>query len=113
MPHNSSVESKELAFALCLACVILAFPQLFSRSAPSASSLSPTRPPTGLPDLIVDQASLRQHWVVRVEDLPASFAAYRRVVLRRARTRCCASPSRHQTSATLTSRSVTRTTTFE
>src|SRR5262245_24635335 len=28
-----------------------------------------------LPDLIVDQASLRQHWVVRVEDLPASFCS--------------------------------------
>ena len=26
-------------------------------------------------DLIVDQASLRQHWVVRVEDLPASFCS--------------------------------------
>lgn len=28
-----------------------------------------------LPDLIVDQESLRQHWVVRVEDLPASFCS--------------------------------------
>lgn len=28
---------------------------------------------TGLPDLIVDQASLRQHWVVRTENLPATF----------------------------------------
>ncbi len=28
-----------------------------------------------LPDLIVDQASLRQHWVVRVEDLPATFCS--------------------------------------
>jgi len=27
------------------------------------------------PDLIVDQASLRQHWVVRTEDLPASFCS--------------------------------------
>src|SRR5262245_29970046 len=27
------------------------------------------------PDLIVDQASLRQHWVVRVEDLPAGFCS--------------------------------------
>jgi len=36
------------------------------------------KPPSvgpGLPDLIVDQASLRQHWVVRVEDLPASFCS--------------------------------------
>lgn len=28
-----------------------------------------------MPDLIVDQGSLRQHWVVRVEDLPASFCS--------------------------------------
>jgi len=28
-----------------------------------------------LPDLIVDQAALRQHWVVRVEDFPASFCS--------------------------------------
>jgi len=30
---------------------------------------------SGKPDLIVDQASLRQHWVVRTEDLPASFCS--------------------------------------
>jgi hypothetical protein len=30
---------------------------------------------SGLPDLIVDQAALRQHWVVRVEDLPATFCS--------------------------------------
>jgi hypothetical protein len=30
---------------------------------------------TGLPDLIVDQGALRQHWVVRVEDLPATFCS--------------------------------------
>src|SRR5438876_7762927 len=30
---------------------------------------------TGMPDLIVDQAALRQHWVVRVEDLPATFCS--------------------------------------
>ena len=29
----------------------------------------------GLPDLIVDQAALRQHWVVRIEDLPATFCS--------------------------------------
>ncbi len=28
-----------------------------------------------LPDLIVDQGSLRQHWVTRVEDFPASFCS--------------------------------------
>ena len=31
--------------------------------------------PKPLPDLIVDQASLRQHWVVRTEDLPADFCS--------------------------------------
>src|SRR2546426_3678661 len=30
---------------------------------------------SGKPDLIVDQASLRQHWVVRTENLPASFCS--------------------------------------
>jgi Lysyl oxidase len=29
----------------------------------------------GMPDLIVDQASLRQHWVVRTENLPAEFCS--------------------------------------
>jgi len=29
----------------------------------------------GLPDLVVDQGSLRQHWVVRTEDFPASFCS--------------------------------------
>jgi hypothetical protein len=33
------------------------------------------RSQTNLPDLIVDQESLRQHWVVRVEDLLASFCS--------------------------------------
>jgi hypothetical protein len=37
--------------------------------APSAAAAQ------ALPDLIVDQASLRQHWVVRVEDLPAEFCS--------------------------------------
>ena len=31
--------------------------------------------PGGMPDLIVDQASLRQHWVVRTENLPAEFCS--------------------------------------
>jgi Lysyl oxidase len=30
---------------------------------------------SGRPDLIVDQASLRQHWVVRTENLPAGFCS--------------------------------------
>ncbi|MBI2686253.1 MAG: hypothetical protein HYX27_08050 [Acidobacteria bacterium] len=32
-------------------------------------------PSDPLPDLIVDQGSLRQHWVTRVEDLPATFCS--------------------------------------
>jgi hypothetical protein len=31
--------------------------------------------PSGKPDLIVDQAALRQHWVVRTEDLPSTFCS--------------------------------------
>ena len=31
--------------------------------------------PTALPDLIVDQAALRQHWIVRDENLKASFCS--------------------------------------
>jgi lysyl oxidase len=31
--------------------------------------------PVPMPDLIVDQSSLRQHWVVRTENLPASFCS--------------------------------------
>ena len=30
---------------------------------------------SGKPDLIVDQAALRQHWVVRTENLPADFCS--------------------------------------
>src|SRR5262249_1277710 len=47
-------------------------PQLTMQST-SAGSSTPGQ--TELPDLIVDQASLRQHWVVRVEDFPAEFCS--------------------------------------
>lgn len=40
----------------------------------AAIAQSPGAQPA-LPDLIVDQATLRQHWVVRVEDLPADFCS--------------------------------------
>lgn len=40
----------------------------------AAIAQSPGAQPA-LPDLIVDQAMLRQHWVVRVEDLPADFCS--------------------------------------
>src|SRR5499426_4919936 len=41
---------------------------------PSANESKKAKQPP-LPDLIVDQARLRQHWVVRVEDLPAEFCS--------------------------------------
>src|SRR5262245_52196283 len=66
---------KRLPVLLQVSCVVLAaimFPQLTMQSA-SASLPGPA--PTLLPDLIVDQASLRQHWVVRVEDFPAEFCS--------------------------------------
>src|SRR6185503_20343520 len=48
----------------------VALPQLTARA---TSSTNPVQ--TALPDLIVDQATLRQHWVVRVEDFPADFCS--------------------------------------
>lgn len=52
----------------CMTVALLVLPQP-TQQAMSAGS------PTALPDLIVDQASLRQHWVVRVEDFPADFCS--------------------------------------
>lgn len=61
--------------ALCLALGLVVAPQAaftgYTPKALAASALAPT----ALPDLIVDQGSLRQHWVVRVEDLRASFCS--------------------------------------
>src|SRR5262249_3323664 len=56
----------------CLITAVVMFPQLTMQST-SAGSSTPGQ--TELPDLIVDQASLRQHWVVRVEDFPAEFCS--------------------------------------
>lgn len=42
---------------------------LFAALAPSRARAQ------ALPDLIVDQAALRQHWVVRLENLPATFCS--------------------------------------
>ena len=50
----------------------MVFPQVTKLGA-SANSLRLV--PAARPDLIVDQASLRQHWVVRVEDFPAEFCS--------------------------------------
>jgi len=60
---------------LFLVAAGLVFPQLTARSAPATKSGRAGLMPAGLPDLIVDQAALRQHWVVRVEDLPATFCS--------------------------------------
>ena len=47
----------------------LALLVLFAALAPSRARAQ------ALPDLIVDQAALRQHWVVRLENLPATFCS--------------------------------------
>jgi hypothetical protein len=51
------------------------FPQLKGKLLSRLSAVAPAAQAAGLPDLIVDQATLRQHWVVRVEDLPADFCS--------------------------------------
>ncbi|HYY43435.1 MAG TPA: lysyl oxidase family protein [Pyrinomonadaceae bacterium] len=60
------------------ACALALFPQVKGRSAAHSTKAKPAvavPAVAGLPDLIVDQATLRQHWVVRVEDLPAEFCS--------------------------------------
>src|SRR5258705_8585325 len=61
-PHMKQNIVISLSAALLVAAALL--------FAPNATGQS-----SGKPDLIVDQASLRQHWVVRTEDLPASFCS--------------------------------------
>lgn len=59
-------------FALTLAF----FPQLKGKLSSRLSVIAPTaEAAAALPDLIVDQATLRQHWVVRTEDLPSNFCS--------------------------------------
>lgn len=41
----------------------------------AAAASTPTPSRAGLPDLIVDQATLRSHWVTRFESFPASFCS--------------------------------------
>jgi len=60
---------------VCLVMTALVFPQITAQNAGSTTTTRATALPTGQPDLIVDQAALRQHWVVRVENLPASFCS--------------------------------------
>ena len=60
---------------VCLVMTALVFPQITAQNASSTNSATANALPPGQPDLIVDQGALRQHWVVRVEDLPASFCS--------------------------------------
>src|SRR4030095_12213298 len=73
--EEKTTMKKWLLLALTSIGVVLAT-MLFSQLAPPATSARSVSPvPAAKPDLIVDQASLRQHWVVRVEDFPAEFCS--------------------------------------
>jgi hypothetical protein len=54
---------------------LVVFPRLTPQSTSSAYNPNASPVPAAKPDLIVDQSSLRQHWVVRVEDFPAEFCS--------------------------------------
>jgi hypothetical protein len=56
-----------LAAAACVAAAVVA--------APHVSALAVPAPTAGVADLIVRSDVLRDHWVVRVEDLPATFCS--------------------------------------
>lgn len=58
--------------AICLALGVTLAPQM---SATFASATARVNPQQGLPDLIVRSDVLRDHWVVRIEDLPAEFCS--------------------------------------
>jgi len=60
---------------VCLILGLATFQHAGLLSTPSANEAKSKAKQASLPDLIVDQATLRQHWVVRVEDLPASFCS--------------------------------------
>src|SRR5499426_398873 len=60
---------------ICLILGLALLQHVSPYSTPSAKDSKSKAKQTPLPDLIVDQARLRQHWVVRVEDLPASFCS--------------------------------------
>lgn len=68
---------RQVPIFLIAICMVLAvvLPQPIARATSSNSSLGASPVQAGLPDLIVDQATLRQHWVVRVEDFPADFCS--------------------------------------
>jgi hypothetical protein len=58
--------------AICLALGVTLAPQM-SATLASATIMTASQP--GLPDLIVRSDVLRDHWVVRVENLPAEFCS--------------------------------------
>src|SRR5215475_13350847 len=60
---------------ICLILGLALFRQVGLHSTPSANEAKSNAKQNPLPDLIVDQSSLRQHWVVRVEDLPSEFCS--------------------------------------
>src|SRR5215470_6958342 len=69
---------KRIAFsavAVILMAGALVFPRLYVQSSSATESAKPRAALSLMPDFIVDQAALRQHWVVRVEDLPATFCS--------------------------------------
>lgn len=61
-----------LLAVICLALGVTVAPQM-SATMTSATARAATQ--QGLPDLIVRSDVLRNHWVVRVEDLPAEFCS--------------------------------------
>ncbi len=63
-----------LAKASAVVGLLLAVSLLRAPAARATSSTASTDG-AGQPDLIVDQGSLRQHWVVRVEDFPATLCS--------------------------------------
>jgi hypothetical protein len=63
---RTPVSRLPLRLAPLALAIALASPAAAVKSLPDGS---------GKPDLIVDQGSLRQHWVTRVEDFPASFCS--------------------------------------
>ena len=48
---------------------------MYSRSGTSLETTAAAAPPVALPNLIVRSDVLRDHWVVRTEDLPATFCS--------------------------------------
>ncbi|MCA1591952.1 MAG: hypothetical protein LC754_04730 [Acidobacteria bacterium] len=62
-----------LAIGCCMLALVFTARPGIRLSVSAKNSAAPA--PRSKPDLIVDQAALRQHWVVRVEDLPANFCS--------------------------------------